>query len=86
MVSTTGIHQLHLGTCLNMKNCHLAESKKLRLGSQSEKKTFVWDSDAILQGSLENVLAAPSNVVKIYVLSTKSGKVYSGNKRHMSLT
>ena len=54
-----------------------ADSKKLCIGAQSGKKTHQWDSDAILQGSLGNVPIAPSNVVKIYVLSTKSGKIFS---------
>ena len=32
-----------------------------------------WDSDVVLQGCLDRVPTAPSNIVKIYVLSTKSG-------------
>ncbi len=33
-----------------------------------------WDTDAVLRGHLDRVPTAPSNVVKIYIVSTKSGE------------
>ena len=52
---------------------HIVDSKKLSTGTGNINQ---WDSDAILKGSLENVPEAPTNVVKIYVLSTKLGKIF----------
>ncbi len=37
-----------------------------------------WNSDAILKGKLENIPDAPSNTIKIYILSTKTGMDHVG--------
>ena len=58
-----------------MRKHHIVDSKKLSTGTQSGT-TNEWDSHAILKGSLENVPEAPTNVVKIYILSTKLGKIF----------
>ena len=65
-----------------MRKNHIVDSKKLSTGTQSGT-TNEWDSHAILKGSLDNVPGAPTNVVKIYILSTKLGKIFTTRKRSL---